>query len=233
MTTSRTPEHPEAGARIRARRAFLNKSRPDLAKATDNVLYVELQKRIEDGDKKVRTLTVPQAAAYMRELDWTPEEFERETGVEVPYASLAVPGSEPYEGGLQVGYYGTVAAGLHGIEHEDEAERMVPIDPLLPGIRGRNTKQLGLLRVNGDSMVSPRAAESIPEGSVVLVEWGAAPADRDIVVAWLDSHDTAVLKEYQEGPETVLRSFSPEGPVFRADALPSIRGVVRTIMRKP
>lgn len=233
MTTTRTTEHRDAGAKIRARRAFLRLSRPTIAKATGGVLYVELQKRIEDGDKKVRTLLLHQIAAYLTVLEWTGEDFERETGVELPDGQPTVPGSEPYEGSLIVGYYGTVAAGLQSVEQEDEAERLIPIDPTLPGLRGRTKGHLGLLRVNGDSMVSPKAAESIPEGSMVLVEWGAAPAPNDVVVAWLEDRQTAVLKQYQEGTEAVLRSFNPSGPVFRADEAPIVRGVVRTVMRKP
>lgn len=232
MASPRTTEHPDAGDRIRARRAFHKLSRPAVSHATDGVLYERLQKRIEDGDKKVRTLRVNQVAAYLKVLEWTPEDFERETGVPLLEVGEDVPGSEPYKGGLLVGYYGTVAAGLHSVEEDSEPERLIPLDPLMPGLRGRPAGRLGLLRVNGDSMVSPKAAESIPEGSMVLVEWGAAPAPNDVVVAWLDAHDTAVLKQYQEGPDAVLRSFNPTGPVFRAAELPTVRGVVRMVMRK-
>jgi len=233
MTRKKPAEHPDAGARIAGRRGYLKLSRPRIAELTNGVLYERLQKRIEDGDKAVRTLRVDQIAAYMQALEWTREDFERETGVELPDDHAGVPGSEPYEGGLMVGYFGTVSAGLQDIQDEGDPERMIPIDPALPGLKGRTKGHLGLLRVNGDSMVSPKAAESIPEGSMVLVEWGAAPAQGDIVVAWLESHETAVLKQYQEGTDVVLRSFNPKGPVFRAEEMPTVRGVVRTVMRKP
>lgn len=180
MTTPRTKEHPEAGARIRARRAYLNLSRPQVAALSNNVLYVELQKRIEDGNKRVLTLRADQVRAYLDALQWTTEDYERETGVELP-DSPGVPGAEPYEGGLNVGYYGTVAAGLHSIDHDEAAERFVPISPILPGLRGRTQASLGLLRVNGDSMVSPKAAETIPEGSMVLVQVKMPAALRDAV----------------------------------------------------
>lgn len=242
MTETKAKEHPQAGAKIRARRAFLGKSRKDIETETSGVIYMDLQKRIESGTKKVRTLHIKHLKAWMEALEWSPADFEHETGVELgfegdseaaPAGLTAVPGTEPYKGGLSVGYYGTVRAGLGRVEQEDDPERRVALDPIMPGVRGRDESHLGLLRVNGDSMVSEKAAESIPEGSMVLVEWGAVPAPDEIVVAWLDSHDTAVLKQFKEGKEAVLRSFNPAGPVFRGDSEASVRGVVRMVMRKP
>ena len=233
MTTTAPPhgERPDAGANIRARRAWLKKSRPAIETETDNVLYTELQKRIEDGEKKVRTLHVRHITAYLEALQWTAADWERETGITLP-ESDPVPGSEPYEGGVPVAYYGAVSAGL--INVMDEApESYINLDPSLPGMRGKTGKHLGLLRVNGDSMISDNAVKSVPEGSMVLVEWGAAPVDDDLVVAWLEDHSTAVLKQYREGRDIVLRSFNPRGPVFRASDDIDVRGVVRLIIRRP
>lgn len=232
MTTGSSRERTDAGARIRARRSYLGKSRPDIAAETDNLIYTELQKRVEDGSKKVRTLQARHLAAYLKALDWTAAAFEQETGVVLPEVET-MPGAEPFSGGLAVPYYGTVSAGLLSIEAEEHPEQLVALDPILPGLRGRTSRKLGLLRVNGDSMVSMKVADSIPEDSMVLVEWDAAPAPDDIVVAWLDEHSTAVLKQFQEGDGAVLRSFNPRGPVFRGDSGAVIRGVVRLILRKP
>lgn len=228
----RTTEHADAGDRIRARRSYLNKSRPDIERETNGLLYTDLQKRVENGDKKVRTIYAGHLKAYMAALDWTPADLERETGISI-LEEEETPGSEPWTGGIAVGYYGTVSAGLGAVEGMNTPEQMVNLDPILPGISGRASRRLGLLRVNGDSMVSPKAAESIPKGSMVLVEWGAAPIADDVVVAWLADYETAVLKEFKESSDVVLRSYNPHGPVFRASDDIDIRGVVRLIFRKP
>lgn len=225
-------ERPDAGARIRARRSYLGKSRPDIAKETDGLIYVELQKRVEDGSKKVRTLYAGHLKAWMGALDWTPADFETETGVSI-IDDADMPGTEPYTGGIMVGYYGTVSAGLGAIEIMDTPEQMMNLDPMFPGLRGRDPKRLGMLRVNGDSMVSPSARQSIPQGSMVLVEWGAAPLPDDVVVAWLEGHETAVLKTFHETGDVILSSYNPNGPVFRASDDIEVRGVVRLILRRP
>ncbi len=110
----------------------------------------------------------------------------------------------------------------------------MPIDPSLPGIKGRPKSRLAWLWVNGDSMLSPSASESIPPGSMVVFEWGAAPEHRDIVIAWIEQLEIAVIKQFNEGNEVVLSSYNPSGPVFRAGSYDmDIRGVVRLILRKP
>lgn len=234
MTDKQAPPHterPDAGDRIRARRSYLKKSRPDIERETGGLIYTEMQKRVEDGSKKVRTIYAGRLKAYMAALEWTPADLERETGVSIIDDDM--PGSEPWTGGITVGYYGTVRAGLGAVEGMDTPDQMVNLDPILPGLSGRNVRRLRLLRVNGDSMVSPKAAESIPKGSMVLVEWDATPQPDDLVVAWLADYDTAVLKQYKEGSEAVLRSYNPHGPVFRSVDDIDIRGVVRLIFRKP
>lgn len=224
-------EHPDAGARIRAQRAFVGKSRPDIERETEGLIYRDLQKRVEDGTKKVRTIHLRHLTAWIDALEWTVQQFEDATGVELP-ESGAVPGNSPFNGSIQVPMYGSVAAGILGVDMNDTPDTFMMLDPSLPGLKGRNPKRLGVLKVTGDSMVSPDAALTVPEGSMVLVEWGAAPRAGDLVVAWLPDHETAVLKQYQEGRDIVLRSLNPSGPAFRSSDEPDVRGVVRLVMRR-
>lgn len=224
-------ERPDAGARIRAQRAFIGKSRPDIEKETGGLIYRDLQKRVEDGQKKVRTIHLRHLKAWIDALNWTPAQFEEATGVGLP--ETHVPGSSPFDGRMQVPLYGDVAAGIMGVEMDEKPETFIALDPTLPGLKGRKPSRLGVLKVNGNSMVSPNAAQTVPEGSLVLVEWGATPSHGDLVVAWLPEHETAVLKQFQEGRDIVLRSLNPSGPAFRASEEPDVRGVVRLVMRRP
>lgn len=110
----------------------------------------------------------------------------------------------------------------------------LPVDLEASGLRHVNPQDLVWMLVNGDSMVSERASRSVPQGSLVLVEVGALPRHGDMVVAWLPARDTAVIKQFQEGSDSVLRSYNLAGPVFRLGEEPlEIRGVVRLVQYKP
>src|SRR5690606_2600093 len=107
-------------------------------------------------------------------------------------------------------------------------------DPNIQGIRGRPVKRLAVMRVNGDSMVSPRVSESIPKGAQIVVERGAAPSHGDTVVAWIRDLDLSGLKKFEEGDEVILSSLNPRGPVFRAGEHDiQIGGVVRLVIKTP
>ena len=142
---------------------------------------------------------------------------------------------------LRVGKYRALLAVLKWTPSEFEEAEMeadfpdhLYLDPSLPGLRNRRESDLVALRVNGDSMVSERAGMTIRPGSHVIVEMGAIPSSGDIVAAWLPQRDLAVIKEYKEGPDSVLRSLNPAGPVFRLGIEPiEIRGVVRAVIAYP
>ncbi len=142
--------------------------------------------------------------------------------------------SENYTPTLPVPILGTVGAGLHALDTDIDYDGVeyLPMDPTEPRLRGR--LRLVALRVNGDSMVSDVVARSVRPGSMVVVEIGAIPQDGNLVVAWLPNRDTAVLKQFRESSDAVLRSFNPSGPVFRAADEPiEIRGVVRVVQTYP
>lgn len=235
MTPTRTTrtESRQAGREIAARRAFLDKSRAQIVVETNGVIYEKLLARIETGEKSVSSLKLTEYTALLGALEWTPTDFTEATGVEMPAAN-PVPGNVPFHASVQIPIYGSVSAGLSLAEIDEIPSNFLSLDPSLPGLKGRPLSSMGVLTVNGDSMVSPIAAKGIPEGSMVLVEWGAMPRDNDLVVAWLGEHGTAVLKQFSEGGEVILRSFNPKGPVFRLGSTDvDLRGVVRLIMRRP
>lgn len=197
------------------------------------MIYEKLLARIETGEKSISSLRLTEYNALLRALEWSPADFTEATGVAMPEAE-PVPGALPFAPSVQIPIYGSVSAGLSLAEINDVPTDFLSLDPSLPGLKGRPVSALGILTVNGDSMISPVAAQGIPEGSMVLVEWGAAPRHDDLVVAWLPEYETAVLKQYGEGGEVILRSFNPRGPVFRFGSTEAdVRGVVRLIMRRP
>ena len=222
-----------AARALRARRSYLGKTQEEMVDASGGELNQRLISELETGKRSVQTLTLPKLRALIDGLEWTGEEFSRETGVEVPTAA-PIPGSVEYEPTLAIPRYGSVSAGIRAGGEPDPNEKPYNIDPRLPWLRGRDLSQLVVLTVNGDSMVSPKAALSVPHGSLVVVERGGMPADGELVVAWIDELELSVLKRYDEGDDVVLKSLNPRGPVFRAgEHKIDIRGVVRFYIGRP
>lgn len=222
------------GAAIKARRSYLGLKAEDVVERTGNLISLKLLSKLENNHVSPGSLKLGRYRALLGALEWSPTEFEVETGVPASAAEPeGLPGARPYAPVLSIPVIGTVSAGLREVDVSD-AEDHIGLDPNLPGVRGRSSANLVALRVNGDSMVSERAGQSIKNGAHVIVELGSIPRGGDIVAAWLTDKETAVLKEYREGPDTILRSFNPVGPVFRLGDEPfEVRGVVRTVILTP
>lgn len=229
MTSRPANTHP--GRTIASRRAYLGKSGPDIDAETDGAIYVKLLSRIETGKKQLKDLPYSKLRRLMYALEWTPQEFAQETGLEL--SAPAIPTAEPYTPRFEVPIFETVAAGLASTPSEDEIVGTYPLDPSLAGLRGRNVEHMVVVTVNGDSMASPDVMNDIPDGSMVVVELGARPREGDVVVAWIEAENVAVIKRYGVDHHAVLTSYSHNGPVFRANEYDiDIRGVARHLIRK-
>jgi hypothetical protein len=81
-----TNEIPPAWAlRLKARRVELNdKSRLDIEVETKGAINQKMLSRIEIGEKNPVDLELAQFFAYLRSLQWTPFDFERETRLKLP-----------------------------------------------------------------------------------------------------------------------------------------------------
>lgn len=221
------------GAAIRARRAYLGFKQEDIVERTRNVVNMRLLSRLENDHKSPSSLSISKYNALVGALQWTPTEFEDATGV-APVTVESIPGARPYEPSLEIPVAGTVSAGLTMLGNRMDDAETIPIDLEAAGLAGVNPSDLVWLRVNGDSMMSDYASRYVPQGSLVLVEVGAAPRSGSLVVAWLDNREIAVLKQYQEDGDPILRSYNPRGPVFRLQDEPvDVRGVVRLVQFKP
>jgi len=219
------------GRAIAARRTRIGKTQPDIERETNGELYVKLLSRIETGRKPLNELAYSKLRTLIAALDWNADDFAEATGVDTTATSL--PTSRPYNATHPVPVFDSVSAGLSPTVQEDHVIGHFTLDPAVSGLRGRNMNNMRILTVNGDSMASASVANDIPHGSNIVVELGAAPSDGDIVVAWIDDLDVAVLKRYEENETTVLTSYNPNGPVFRAGEHDiDVRGVVRLDFRK-
>jgi repressor LexA len=155
--------------------------------------------------------------ALLRALQWTPADFARETGIELPGAQpipLERMGAEPVSM-AQVPLVGVVSADL---------------------VR-RFQEHLYALRVDGDSMFCEGLPYSIPPGAYVVVSPGLEAQPGDLVVAWDEENGVGYLKEFK--PKTdgyqVLRSWNPEVPpiVIRSGNRVRIQGVVVYVSYAP
>lgn len=224
----------QPGRAVAARRAYLGKTGDQVEVETSGAIYPKLLSQIETGKRRLDELPANKLRALLHVLQWTNREFTDATGIPVGIEPDPLPDSRPYEEGVFVPIYASVSAGLSPTAGDESVTHYLGLDPSLPGVKGRPASRLRLVPVNGTSMVSPHASTSVPPGSMVLVEVGTIPQQDDMVVAYVEEYDAYVLKKYNEGPEVVLTSLNPVGPVFRASEVTiDVRGVVRLVLRKP
>ena len=86
------------------------------------------------------------------------------------------------------------------------------------------------LRVEGDSMVNPYGAPSIPEGSVVIVDPEKSADNGSIVVAMLDDSNQATIKRLViDGPAKYLKPLNPAYRAMEINGNCTIVGVVKKV----
>ncbi len=117
---------------------------------------------------------------------------------------------------------GSIAAGFPTQEEEQEIDA-VTLDEYLV----KNPDRTYMLTVRGDSMIDA----GILPGDIVLVEKGAPPGQRDIVVARVD--DEWTLKYYVRDKAGVrLEPANPKYKFIRPLRSLEIGGIVRAVIRK-
>lgn len=88
------------------------------------------------------------------------------------------------------------------------------------------------LRVTGDSMNNPTGTPSIPEGSIVIIDPEATPANGKIVVAKLPDTNEAMLKKLViDGPNRYLKPLNPEYRTIPISEDCLIIGVAKQILQ--
>jgi phage repressor protein C with HTH and peptisase S24 domain len=129
-------------------------------------------------------------------------------------------------GAARVKHVGTIGAGRLGVSFaDDEVTYRTCPQPIAAKYR---VEDIISATVDGDSMVSDDARDTIPPGSVVYLHTKLAPEEGEIVCAYLRSKDHSVLKRYNERDGyTVLRSSNihHEPIVIRENDEAIIQGV--------
>jgi SOS-response transcriptional repressor LexA len=190
------------------------------------------------NNKTLRTL------AYL--LGWVGEDFHMRLGVSIG----SVPRLEEtkdqriftfierfgtkYKPSVRLPVFGSVAAGINGFDLVEEPDHYEVFDESeLPS--GIDRSKLYLVWANGNSMYEEGMTPSIPNGSKLMVEHGAAPDNKQVVVAYIPERDIGVVKQFWKNPtseEVMLRSFQRGGPYFSAKEYPDmhVSGVVRRVV---
>lgn len=232
MTTSRT-NRPTAGRRIAARRSLLGLSGPDVERLTNGTIYQKLLSRIETGKKLVATMTITEVDALLRALQWTYDEFARETGVS-NFAPQPVQGASNRDATRHVPSWGPVSAGVMQYDKGAAVTETASIEADLLGFGPHDLERIGALKAEGPLMLTPAARASTPDGAVLLVEWGAFPLGDDLVLGWLPEHGVAGLKRNNDAGDQPLRATGGEDlQVPLRNAVFEPRGVVRWVTRRP
>lgn len=235
------------GNALAGRRRTLGLSQEDLLDAVGHYTNEQGEQRwiiplkrlsmIENDHMSARDdLSVNQFYRLLIALQWSPEEAEHQLGAPIVTTDPFLENTRPFAPTLDVPIVGAVQAGdtAQGQSFEGDDVEYLSVDRNLKPLAGANQKMLRAMLVNGDSMVSDYASRLVMPGSHIVVEVGAQPVDGNLVVAWLPNRNVAVLKQYRESGETILRSYRPGGPVFRLASEPfEIRGVVRIIQLYP
>lgn len=204
MSVSKPPK-PKHGRVIAARRAYLGKSAMDVENETRGVINQKMVYRIEAGKPHPLDLDVKKFNALLEVLDWTAEQFARETGVELPEAFLEdsenvdplTRFAPPPETWLHFPVMTSASAGTGDSEPlEDE---VVSITASRLRARGARREDVMVVLVNGDCLVSQNIQTSrkgIAHGDYAFVHIGAKPSANDIVCLW-DELDGQLILKYQ------------------------------------
>jgi SOS-response transcriptional repressor LexA len=245
MTKSKAEEQraKKLGKYVQERRMQLGLKRPEFIAEMERLgesITADHLAKLEGGHRYLQNAAVSTREAIRTILKIDPETWYKDTGLYVPTESN---GSKPgflervgYEAdfSLELPAYGSLAAGIHGFEHQEHPERFMRFDRReLP--QGVNLRKLYVVRVNGDSMYQENMRRPIPDGAWLVVEAGAVPAEGSIVVAYIPEKEIGVVKEYARvGNDVVLRSFKRGGPMFWSSEFPDMRvqGVVRAVTYK-
>ena len=216
-----------AGLAIRRRMRELGLSQPALGRIlgkSHSWVNVYLLERPAETVRKLWAKDPRELDRLLRALQWTPEEFTRETGIELPGTRLEAMGARPATM-TRVPLLGVVSAG-RGISH---AEPMGEVEVPSEVVERYGRYGLYALEVDGDSMFCEDLPYSIPPGSVVVVARELEPRPGDLVIAWSKAHEVGYLKELEEKRgHQVLKSWNPEVPpiLVRPEDEIEVQGVV-------
>ena len=206
----------DAAEAIKARLKQLDISQAEFSKRVGKSTGWAGARFLSSVDTMVRYLAYKEPTTLERILDvleWTPEQFTRETGLELPGFSRP-PETIPVRR-----YRIPIVEAGAGLPAWDESGEFVVLD--LPELRGKKESELFAVRVVGDSM-SP----TFLNGDVVVC-WKEGRPEAGRVVAVHQHGDGIILKRLQyAGSQPMLYSDNPAYPPVPLGEYDRIFGVV-------
>jgi SOS-response transcriptional repressor LexA len=198
---------------------------------------------LETGGLDPSTLSAANQRGLLKALEWSPEEFFKNTGKRLLLAEFEEGGSlspalqpfDPDHDTEEVEFWGTVSAG-------NGHSRSAPLGMIRwekDIVRKYRRYGLYALEVNGTSMYSEDMPYSIPPGAKVLIARDLEPRPTDVVVVWLPErgrHGEGVLKTWRsEDDHVVLKSWNPSvAPIVVGPEEPHhLQGVVVDVRFSP
>ena len=211
-----------AAIAIRRRMHELGLSQKDLGVKVGRSQAWISQELLKDPDQTVKYLWAKSPEALdrlLRALQWTPEEFARETGIHIPLEA-------PHPDLSPVARYRipVVDAGAGPPMWSEEAEYIVLH---IPELRGKSERELFAVRVHGDSMEPTLKEED------VVVFWTQGAVEPGRIVAVHVHWDGVVIKRLQRHGDTwYLYSDNPEHPPVPLHEADKVLGVAVNLVRK-
>ncbi len=212
---------------VRERRTWLSLTGDQLADRTfdfktgDNAISQRTVSAIETGRQEPINLSAYRFGWLLDALQWTPNQFSEATGLEVPSSLLRdvyPPEAKPLGEIVPIRYLGDVAGGLFGSGQNVDDPKLIEVPRFFIGTY--NPADLFCLSVSGNSMASPDAKRSIPEGSLVLVHSKLERQSGRVVVCYLLDEGIGVIKTWQEAEDgTWLTSYNPDQKAYAPIAL--------------
>ena len=202
---SRTPakEKPVYGRAIAARRGYLSKSLMDIERDSNGVLYTKLLSRVENGEKHVRTLEIDELRVLLVQLDWTLEDFIRETGVTLRLNRASSVSSHENDRVIPTGY--TMIPVMEAQAGSPETY------PVPDGVKRRPGTRAFIVR--GDSMVP-----TFVDGDALLIDPNMTNLQEGkIFVLEVIGNGHCVKRVRKIGGEWVLDSDNPAHGLYRPD----------------
>jgi len=211
----------DVGFAIRVRRKELGLSQDDLAAKLN--LSQQAIAKVEKGSIDISRWPWQRLEALRRALKWTPEEFYKATGIELPglreeqvLRDHALP--------VKTHIIPIVDAGAGLPSWTDTGEQ---IEVVLPEISGYDRRDLFAVRVRGDSM-----EPTLSEGDIVLFVRDGEPESGKIVAVHVPDDGLVIKRLQRVGDAWVLTSDNPAYPPRPLEEDERLFGVAKAVIRK-
>ncbi|TFU25617.1 peptidase S24 [Thermus tengchongensis] len=211
----------KAGLAIRRRMRELGLSQKELGARVGKSQAWVSQELLRTPEQVIRYLWARDPEAVQRllhALQWTPEEFSRETGIQLPGAEI--PGSIPV-----VRYRIPVIDAGAGPPMWNEGAEYITLH--IPELRGKREEELFAVRVKGDSM-----EPTLRDGDIVVFWTGGAPEPGRIVAVHVHWDGVIVKRLQRYNGSWYLYSDNPDHPPVPLTEHDRVLGVAATLVRK-